>query len=147
MLCAPNNNNTVLNINDLVNSGKLVKLYSPLVRWVSCYLVFLGTKPKKDNQIGNIKSWGPTFRVSVDLVINSYHHSSWPYQNIISFKGNDNHNCCNNGDRVPAIWYHPTHKLHIVTSINGDLHGFNYHGIKLGKRFNLVIEHGEVNII
>ena len=102
-------------------------------------------KVERNRQIGTITSWGPTFRVSVDLKIHPYgggHH----YRNIISFKGNNGHNCCNNGDRVPAIFIAQPDKFQISNSINGEIHAFNYHGIKLGKRFNLVIEHGEVNI-
>ena len=99
---------------------------------------------KKNTQVGTIKSWGPTFRFSVDLIIHSYgsgHH----YRNIISFKGNNGHNCCNNGDSVPAIWSHRTKGLHTVGSVNGKLHGFDYKGVKLGKKFNLVIEQVWIN--
>ena len=111
---------------------------------IDCYFVFLGTKVKRNTQIGTIKSWGPTFRVSVDLIIHSYgsgHH----YRNIIAFKGNNGHNCCNNGDRVPAIWSHPMIGLHIVGSVHGRMYSFNYRGIKLGKKFNLVIEQVWIN--
>ena len=111
--------------------------------WVSCYLVFLGTKVKRNNQVGTIKSWGPTFRFSVDLIIHSY--GGYRYRSIIAFKGNNGNNCCNNGDRVPAIWSHPAVGLHTVGSVNGKLHGFNYKGIKLGKKFNLVIEQVWIN--
>ena len=104
---------------------------------------------KRNNQIGTIARWGPTWRVSVDLIIHSYgsgHH----LRSIISFKGNNGHNCCNNGDRVPAIWSNPgrganRRGLYIVGSVNGGLHGFNYKGIKLGKKFNLVIEQVWIN--
>ena len=69
--------------------------------------VLLGTtKVEKNRDLGAIASWGPTFRVSVDLIINSY-GSGNQYRNIISFKGNNGNNCCNNGDRVPAFWSHP----------------------------------------
>ena len=100
------------------------------------YFVFLGNKVKRNSKIGTIDSWGPTWRVSVDLIIHSY---GGRYKSIIAFKGNDN-NCCNNGDRVPAFWSHPTYGLHIVTSANGTMHNFNYTGIKLGKKFNIVLE-------
>ena len=92
---------------------------------------------KRNNQVGTIENWGPATRVSLDLIINSY---GGGYKNIFSFKGNNGNNCCKNGDRVPAIWSHPTHKLHIVSSINGKLYGFNYKGVELKKKFNLVIE-------
>ena len=107
--------------------------------------VLLGTtKVEKNRDLGAIASWGPTFRVSVDLIINSY-GSGNQYRNIISFKGNNGNNCCNNGDRVPAFWSHPTKGLHIVGSVNGKMHGFDYKGVKLRKKFNLVIEQAWIN--
>ena len=27
--------------------------------------------------------------------------------------------CCSVGDRIPAVWYHPNHGLHIVSALNG----------------------------
>ena len=106
--------------------------------------VLLGTtKVEKNRDLGAIASWGPTFRVSVDLIINAY---GGHYENIFAFKrDNGRTNCCSNGDRVPALWSHPTHGLHIVTSANGHLHGFNYKGIQLGKKFNLVLEQAWIN--
>ena len=103
--------------------------------------VFLGKKVKRNSHIGTIASWGPAWRVSVDLIINSY---GGEHESIIAFKGNDN-NCCNNGDRVPAIWSHPTYGLYIATSANGHIHGFHYKGIKLRKKFNLVLEQAWIN--
>ena len=101
-------------------------------------------KVERNRQIGTITSWGPTFRVSVDLVIKSYGNGLY-YRNIISFKGNNGNDCCNNGDRVPAIFSHLTKGLHIVGSVNGKLHKFDYKGIKLRKKFNLVIEQVWIN--
>ena len=100
---------------------------------------------KRNNQIGTIARWGPTWRVSVDLIIHSYGEGEYPFKSIIAFKGNNGNNCCKNGDRVPAIWFHKTRGLHIVTSANGTLHGFDYKGVKLGKRFNLVLEQVFIN--
>ena len=67
------------------------------------------------------------------------------YVYIIFLKENNGNNCCNNGDRVPAIWSHPAVGLHTVGSVNGRLQRFNYKGIKLGKKFNLVIEQVWIN--
>ena len=101
---------------------------------------------KRNRQIGTIASWGPTWRVSVDLIIHSYGKwDGWGYKNIIAFKGNNGNKCCNNGDRVPQVWSHPTYGLHTVTSLNGVMHTFNYKGIKLGKKFNLVLEQAFIN--
>ena len=99
----------------------------------------------RNNQIGTIARWGPTWRVSVDLIIHSYGEGEYPFKSIIAFKGNNGNNCCKNGDRVPAIWFHKTRGLHIVTSANGTLHGFDYKGVKLGNRFNLVLEQVFIN--
>ena len=107
----------------------------------SCYLVFLGTKVKRNNQVGTIKSWGPTFRFSVDLIIHSY--GGYRYRSIIAFHGHNGNNFLLPG--VPGIWSHPAVGLHTVGSVNRRLQRFNYKGIKLGKKFNLVIEQVWIN--
>ena len=102
--------------------------------------LFLGRKVKRNSQVGTIKSWGPTSRVSVDLIINSFGRG---FKNILSFTTGNN--CCKSGDRVPSIFSHPTLGLHIVSSKNGKLYSFNYKGVKAKKKFNLVIEQASIN--
>ena len=73
-------------------------------------MVFLGTKVKKNNQIGTIASWGPTFRVAVDIIVHSA-GSGWT--SILRFTSTS-HNWKQMGDRIPAIFH------------NGNLNGKGY---------------------
>ena len=77
-------------------------------------MVFLGTKVKKNNQIGTIASWGPTFRVAVDIIV----HSAAPgWTSILRFTSTS-HNWNQMGDRIPAIFYNSKGYLHIVSAVD-----------------------------
>ena len=71
--------------------------------WVSCYLVFLGTKVKKNKEIGTIASWGPTFRVAVDIIV---HSAGSGDSSILRFTNKDDENISNHWTRkhIPGIW-------------------------------------------
>ena len=87
---------------------------SPLDCWVSCYLIFLVTKVKRNNQIGTVASWGPTFRVAVDIIV--YSAGSGP-TSILRFTSTS-HDCCKMGDRLPAIIYNSEGYLHLTSAVN-----------------------------
>ena len=72
-----------------------------------------GTKVMKNNQIGTIASWGPTFRVAVDIFIHSYGPYGW--QNILRFT-NTNHKINQMGDTIPAIFYHSRYSFLTIAS-------------------------------
>ena len=81
----------------------------------------------KNNEIGIIKSWGPLFRVSFDLKINSLVHGdpTLGWANIFVFEQGvppDN----DNGKRVPALFIHRYQNLglYFANSVNGN---GNYH--------------------
>ena len=44
----------------------------------------IGSNVRKNNEIGTIDSWGPLFRISLDLMIHSYVEGKW--SNVLSFK-------------------------------------------------------------
>ena len=77
--------------------------------------------PIRNNLIGEIRSWGPLFRVSFDLNIKSFDKG---YSNIIAFKGNGARNDQgNDGDRIPKITlYGPNRVLEITNSVSGSGH-------------------------
>ena len=45
----------------------------------------VGSNVRKNNEIGTINSWGPLFRISLDLMIHSYVEGKW--LNVLTFKG------------------------------------------------------------
>merc|ERR1711874_799210 len=101
-----------------------------------------GTAVKKGKLIGHIPSWGPYFKISFDLRVFG-RRKGWT--NVLSFKGNGgNSNCCNKGDRVPAVFLNEDGRLYIVNSVGGNgNHGFessNQERIRPGKWYKVTIE-------
>ena len=83
-------------------------------------------------------SWGPLFRVSLDLIIWSF-SSNWA--NVLAFKGNGgDHDCCNNGDRVPLIHAGENSYLHFSHSINGNGNEWKNVRITSSRWYNIIIE-------
>ena len=100
---------------------------------------------KKNREIGRIPSWGPLFRVSFDIKINSYQKTKWG--SILDFKGNGGtRDCCKHGDRIPTVLYEKRYKaLVFASSVNGD---GNYHikyKVELKKWYNIIIEQISIN--
>ena len=74
---------------------------------------------KKDNHIETIDSWGPYFKLALDLMINSkalgLGYSTW--SSILAFRGKWN----GYGDNTPAIFYHRnTGYLHFLNPVSGN---------------------------
>ena len=69
---------------------------------------------KKNREIGRITSWGPLFRVSFDMKINSSQKTKWTsnFKTILDFKGNGGtRDCCEHGDRIPSVLYEKNYKV------------------------------------
>ena len=69
---------------------------------------------KKNREIGRIPSWGPLFRVSFDMKINSSQKTKWTsnFKTILDFKGNGGtRDCCEHGDRIPSVLYEKNYKV------------------------------------
>ena len=109
---------------------------------------------KKNTEIGTtIPIWGPQFRLSFDLKINSHvAGDKWGSSNILSFKGNGaTRKCCNNGDRVPSISVNKRGYLIIASSVNEIGNYYFLHFIKVKNWYNILIEQipvkGEVCVL
>ena len=100
--------------------------------------------PVKNTEIGRIPSWGPQFRVSFDLKINSYDFGDrgGGWTNVIAFKGNGGKsNSGKIGDRIPAIFLNKKGFLHFTNAVNGNRnYVFNFHPIELNKWYSITIE-------
>ena len=70
----------------------------------------------RNTTIGTLANWGPEYRVKVEVIVHSA-HSGW--SNILHFTSTGS-NCCNIGDRVPAIFYHSEGILSISSAVNED---------------------------
>ena len=108
---------------------------SPLDCWVSCYLVFLVTKVKKNNQIGTVASWGPTFRVAVDIIV---HSAVAGWSNILRFTSTSG-NMGHMGDRIPVINYYSGGYLEFTSAVDKNAHYKVFYNIDLKKWYHIEI--------
>merc|ERR1711874_417440 len=88
----------------------------------TCSARYSGTVVSK-HQIATIDSFGPEYRVAFDIIV---HSASSVWSSILRFTSTGG-NCCNIGDRVPAILYNSRGYLLIDSAVNekGN-HGVTY---------------------
>ena len=104
----------------------------------------IGAKMQKNKEIGTIDSWGPFFRVSLDLIIHSSQKLD-QYYSVLAFKGNGGtSNCCEHGDRIPAILVSRNDALNEhLNFCNSVYNNGNYYydfTINLNTWYNIIIE-------
>ena len=73
--------------------------------------------------------------MALDIIVNS---AGEGWSSIIRFTATDS-NCCNNGDRVPAISYHSDGYLSIASSVNNNGNYWLNHKIDLKKWYHIEI--------
>ena len=78
----------------------------------------LSGRVKRNNQIATIATWGPQYRVAVDIKVYSA-GTEKEWYNILRFTSTES-DCCNIGDRIPAIFYNTEGFLRITSSVNGN---------------------------
>ena len=98
-------------------------------------------KVKKNNQIGTVASWGPTFRVAVDIIV---HSAGSGGSSILRFTSTSQ-NCCQMGDRLPAIIYDSKGYLHITSAVNGIGNYYVNFNIDLKKWYHIEIAQTKMN--
>ena len=104
---------------------------------------YTGSNVQRNKQIGTLDSWGPLFRVSLDLIIHSYVEGAG---SILDFKGNGGiRSCCEHGDRIPSIFVHEDGYLAFRNSVrrNAD-HQFDFE-VNLNTWYKILIEQKVVN--
>ena len=101
----PETNRTLLEANrttDYIERG--IMWYHTAINGCTLYL---GRVPvTQDNLLATLPSWGPTYRVTLSLYINSFDGDNLlrgKWAELLRFTSTDN-NCCAMGDRVPAIF-------------------------------------------
>ena len=94
--------------------------------------------------LGTIDSWGPLYRVSLDLIVHS--HSNTTYSSVLSFKGNGASTDDDNyGDRIPIIQVGNNGYLYLISSVNGDNSYIVKIEIDLNNWYNIIIEQKLIN--
>ena len=81
---------------------------------------YLEIKVEKNNLIGSIPSWGPSFKISFELKVLSF-ANCYPMgmANYLTFTATDS-DCCNIGDRIPAFFTNNGGFLQLATQINNN---------------------------
>ena len=120
---------------------KIGEMTSPSDWWVLCYLVFLGTKVKRNKQVGAVASWGPTFRVAVDIIV----HSAGSGDSSILRFTSTSHQCCKMGDRLPGIFFYSKGYLHITSAVNKNANYYVNYNIDLKKWYHIEIAQTKMN--
>ena len=97
---------------------------------------------KRNTEIGKIPSWGPQFRVSFDLKINSHVSGNSGWSSVLAFKSDGGaSNSRKIGDRIPAIFMFKKGFLHFTSGVNRKRnYNFNFNSIKLSKWYSITIE-------
>ena len=123
-----------------------VKVIQTLVLYLNSRLLLLGVSgdTKRNTEIGTIASWGPWFRVSFELMINSLVRGGrWGWSNVLVFKGKGRRN------DIPGVWVHrdARYGLLFTNYVNGKRNYYfnNLIKIKLKKWYKIVIEQKSVN--
>ena len=75
------------------------------------------------------------------MIVNS---AGQGWSSIIRFTSTNN-NCCNNGDRVPAVFYHSNGYLTITSSVNDNGDYWCNHNIDLKKWYHIEIVQANKN--
>ena len=97
---------------------------------------------RKNNQIATIANWGPEYRVKVEVIVHSAHSE---YSNILHFTSTGS-DCCNIGDRVPAIFLYPGRgRLHITNSVGANGNSYVDYNIQMGKSYDIEIVQENTN--
>ena len=100
--------------------------------------------PSNNNLIGNIATWGKSFRISFDLKFDS-----WPtattWSSLLHFTTNPSRDCCSIGQRIPAFYlttYGGGRRLNVYTQLgskgNAGLSAVVYWN--LGTWYNVEVE-------
>ena len=99
-----------------------------------CEKIIVGGTPiGQGNLLATLPTWGPTFRLTLDLYIHSFAGSGLNngFAELVRLTSTDN-NCCAIGDRIPAIFTHKNGHLHIGTQIGS--RGNQVKNVNLAKR-------------
>ena len=89
---------------------------------VDCLMSSLFTDPVvSDKLVASLPTWGPAFQISLDLYIKSYENidadADWAE---ILFVTSTMNQCCNIGDRIPALFAHKDGYIKTSTQIGNE---------------------------
>ena len=77
---------------------------------------------------------GPAFYIKLDILVNSF--AGPQYRNLMRFTATNN-NCCNGGDRIPAIWTRKDGLLYFTMKIDGNGNKIATHKAKINNWYSV----------
>lgn len=95
----------------------------------------------KNNLISTIDTWGPEYRVAISIIVRS---AAPGWSTILRFTST-NDNCCNIGDRIPAIFYNSDGFLQISSAVSGNGDYSDRPNIDLNKWYHIEITQEKKN--
>merc|ERR1712098_351953 len=140
----PNNNpQTFFNVHVYVGD----KFYNPSDAAIRNfqYSGFNEIPIKKNNLIAEIPKWGPAWKISFELNIASFSNYGEEWGNVFQFTtGNE---CCDIGDRIPALFTRNNNSLYYTTNIddNGDYYTYSNGDINTNTWYSFEIEQNFVS--
>ena len=96
---------------------------------------------QKDKAVGEFQNWGKLYTVEFEIIVVKNSGSGWT--NVFHFTTDGN--CCNNGQRIPALWIHSTGHFHITSAVNGNGNYWKNFDFVLGKMHHITIKQYEVS--
>ena len=102
---------------------------------------------RKNNLIGTAEHWGPEFKITVDIKINSFLKQSTKVLEIFRFASVEG-NCCEIGQRLPALfsWF-KNNTFHLTTNIGTEGNTwFDLPGFQEKKWYNFKIVQTEIEV-
>ena len=88
----------------------------------------------QNNLLSTLPTWGPSFRISLDLYINSFHGpnlKNGKFAELLRFTSRDG-NCCAVGDRIPAVFTDKRGFIQVATQIGTQ--GNKWRNVKLSQK-------------
>ena len=83
------------------------------------------------------QNWGDVYKIEFCIKVEQLPAAEWT--NVFRFSGTDN-DCCNNGDRIPAIKINKNGYFYVRSSVNGNGdYGQSYY-FDLGKQYQMTIQ-------
>ena len=80
----------------------------------------VGSPVIQDNLVATLTNWGPSYRIALNLKISSFDGENLQrgrWAELLRLTSTDN-NCCNIGDRIPAIFTNVNGFIQVATQID-----------------------------
>ena len=95
---------------------------------------------QQNNLLGVIPEWGPAWKISFELNVQSFPSGGDLWGSIFRFTSTTN-DCCNIGDRIPALFTTSDGRILYATNIDDNGNEYEYSpSIQTGKWYSFEIE-------